>query len=172
VHLGGRGWLECPQPVAAADDPGELTVAAWIKVTSLKPRGNHALVTRPLGAGTQDYFFFGFTNGRLRFHSDAWKVSLHQRTRPESGWHHVAFTRSSGRVQLYVGGKPVGQRAIPGVRRDPVTAPLLIGGGTNHPGVVHELFDGSLDEVVLYDRALADQDIAALAAGTQPRLPD
>jgi hypothetical protein len=38
------------------------------------------------------------------------------------------------------------------------------------PAAVRELFQGALDELVIYDRALAPDEIRALASGAQPRL--
>ncbi len=49
---------------------------------------------------------------------------------------------------------------------------LLIGAGMNGTptGSTSERFVGSIDELVLYDRALPPEEVAALAAGTQPAL--
>jgi hypothetical protein len=47
---------------------------------------------------------------------------------------------------------------------------LTIGGAVNgpDPAAVDELFEGALDELVMYDRALDRSEIGALAARQQP----
>jgi len=48
-----------------------------------------------------------------------------------------------------------------------VDKPLIIGASVNGKNLV-QAFHGELDEVVLYERALTDDEIAALAHGAQP----
>jgi RNA polymerase sigma factor (sigma-70 family) len=168
VELHGRGFLECPQPAVAEAGAGELTVATWALVRSVPATGNRALVTRQLGDGSQDHFFLGFTNGRLIANSHTWNAVIFAPPLADGRWHHLAFTVSATRMTLYRDGQPLGSKPLRGRRRDPVDWPVFIGGGSNVPGVVHERFEGAVDETVLYDRALAPREVAALAAGAQP----
>jgi hypothetical protein len=46
--------------------------------------------------------------------------------------------------------------------------PLVIGGSFNGGADANQRFQGAIDELVLYQRALAADEIAALAAGAQP----
>jgi hypothetical protein len=48
---------------------------------------------------------------------------------------------------------------------------MIIGGGNNTPDeFVREVFQGALDELLIYDRALSPEEMVSLANGQQPRL--
>ena len=78
----------------------------------------------------------------------------------EPGWHHVAAVREGGRLRLYVDGKL--KATSSGFRPDDYDltndAPLLIGFGT------HNYFAGRMSDLRIYDRALGEREIAALAS--------
>jgi hypothetical protein len=169
AELGGRDFLECRQPALAEAAAGELTVATWVLVREIPTTGNRAIITRQLGGGREDHFFLGFANGRLVFNSHSWNTVLFFRMTADGRWHHLAATVSATRATLYVDGQPVAAKRPRGARHDRVDTPVLIGGGSNVPGVVRERLDGTIDETAIYDRALAPREIAALAAGAQPR---
>jgi RNA polymerase sigma factor (sigma-70 family) len=168
VELGGHDFLECPQPALDEATATQMTVATWALVRSIPATGNNALVTRQLGRGASDHFFLGFSNGRLVLRSHTWGLAIFARALADGGWHHIAFTISATEATLYRDGKALATKPIQRVRRQVVDAPILIGGGSNRPGVVRERMDGAVDETVLYARALSPREIGALAAGAQP----
>ena len=95
----------------------------------------------PAGGGT----FAGSTQ-----HADG------RRGDPVARWSHVAVTYDGEMLRLYVDGSPVSTRAISGTIRR-TADPLWIGG--NHP--YGEYFHGVIDEVRVYDRALAAAEVRA-----------
>jgi hypothetical protein len=79
-----------------------------------------------------------------------------RRAEPVDRWTHLAVTYDAARYRLYVDGRQVSSR--PGSGAILRTAdPLWIGG--NHP--YGEYFRGTIDEVRVYDRALARADVVA-----------
>jgi concanavalin A-like lectin/glucanase superfamily protein len=75
---------------------------------------------------------------------------------PVDAWTHVALTDDGTRLRLYVDGRRVAAREAAGTT--PATAsPLWIGG--NEPYGEH--FDGSIDDVRVYDRALGAAELRA-----------
>ncbi|MBL9129093.1 MAG: LamG domain-containing protein, partial [Verrucomicrobiales bacterium] len=76
-------------------------------------------------------------------------------------WHHVAVTRTGPLLALYLDGALVSQKvdnqwtAAGGIRN---TAPLLLGDGP-----CGSPLQGSVDEVILYDRALTATEVSAQA---------
>jgi RNA polymerase sigma-70 factor (ECF subfamily) len=173
VALDGRGWLACSRADAWATLSSELTVAGWAKRSPGHP-GLRALVSRQQGRDSADYFLFGFNGDNLIFSSSPWGVRLRHAI-PDSydRWVHVAVTRAAdGAAVLYVDGQEVERRLLPGpgtIAGGPNE--LLIGGGLNVPDPERptELYEGGLDELVVYRRALAGEEIAALASGAEPR---
>jgi RNA polymerase sigma-70 factor (ECF subfamily) len=173
LHLGGRGWLVCPAVDPMARGGEELTIAIWIKRTGPDDR-LRALVSRQMGRRGRDNIFFGLRDGKLLLSSDLWRVRLTSPAAlPRDRWVHVAASRDRDRLaRLYIDGEEVARQrtglSVPaGVRN-----PLVIGASMNRPppSVPSERFPGALDELVMYDRALTPQEVAALAAGTQPSL--
>jgi hypothetical protein len=80
---------------------------------------------------------------------------------PLNTWTHLAFTYGGGMLRLYVNGVQVGTRAITGnVRMSAET--LTIGGNS----VWGEWFNGTIDEVRLYNRELTAAEIQAGMAQT------
>ena len=71
-------------------------------------------------------------------------------------WTHLAATHDGATLRLYVNGVQVATRALAGSLAAG-TAPLSIGGN----GVWGEWFSGRIDEVRVYNRALAAADVQA-----------
>lgn len=79
-------------------------------------------------------------------------------------WHHVVCREAGGMLSLHVDGRPVVVRSHPRVRASS-DVPLRLGGGRfNAAGD----FDGLIDELRIYTRALTDAEITALAGGAAP----
>jgi RNA polymerase sigma-70 factor, ECF subfamily len=171
LALTGRGWLECPAGGALTAIDSELTIAAW--VTRGAALSNYrSLVARQLDYGRQDEFMFGFANGRLLFASHAWRGRVMEAL-PEHlpRWFHVAVTRrEDGTTVLYAGGQEIARGHTARGSLPAGGNPIIIGAAVNgpDPGKTEARFEGGVDELVIYDRALAGDEIAALAARTQP----
>jgi RNA polymerase sigma factor (sigma-70 family) len=172
IDLRGRGHLECRQQRIAASAPEELTIAAWIYRPS--PQRYHtALITREPARSDRDDYFFGFYANTLKASSAAWTQTTTARfTPPPGGWAHVAMSHSAdGTTLLYLDGREVAReqgnrRAVARGSRN-----LLIGAGhASGQTKVSQNFDGLLDELLVYERTLSPEEIAALAAGAQPPL--
>jgi hypothetical protein len=86
--------------------------------------------------------------------ADASQFSLNQ-------WVHVAGTYDGSRLQIYVDGYTGGASGIIGEQFQPNDGPMMIGHFVN-PNWPYP-FDGAIDEVRVYNRALNASEIAALA---------
>jgi RNA polymerase sigma factor (sigma-70 family) len=174
VSLAQRGWLECPQPQARAGTPVEMTVAAWVDKLGLR-RNQTAVVTRQLGAGSSNYFSLGFGGDDVRVWSGAWTGWIvAPLPAPPRGWVHLAFTHSPGLTKLFIAGRLVGQKEGGQPRGvGPAADSLLIGAARygRQSAQVRQHLDGAVDDVLIYDRALSDEEIQALASGLEPQSP-
>ena len=140
----------------------EFTLEAWVK-----PRKTvewSQIVTKQRGSGIS-YQLVAHANhnapaGYIQGAEKEWGVDGGTTPLPTNVWSHIAYTSDGGRLRFYVNGKlkvtASGFDALTG------TGPLLIGGG--YEG---EVFDGLIDELRVYNRALNDGEIAAdLGAGS------
>ena len=80
----------------------------------------------------------------------------------DGSWHHVAFTRliSTGEIELFVDGFSVAQARG---NTERLTASKRIAIGAMQPG--GGPFNGDLDEIRFYDRALSHEEVRAMARG-------
>lgn len=171
--LARNGWLECPGG-AAAQLGEQITLALWIR-REQPAQGLATLLSRQLGSSPADHFFLGLDRGTLEFSSHLWFGVLRSPA-PDAAlrWRHVAITHdAAGASHLYVDGVATVHRATRSAPLGGGTTPVMIGGGANgtDPSFANELFDGAIDEVAMFSRALGDAEIAALAAGWRPEAP-
>ena len=78
-------------------------------------------------------------------------------------WHHVATTYDGARLRVFIDGKAAGSKAITG--RTCVSGQPLAVGAKNAPakGLLEAFFDGRMDDVRIYNRALSATEIGQLA---------
>jgi len=94
---------------------------------------------------------------------------------PQGGWHHYAMVKSGTSYQWFVDG--VAQGAPVTINyNETAPIPFLIGGDDDGSGTkVNEHFQGFIDDVVLYDRALDATEVLnvrnGIYFGTEPSIP-
>ncbi len=83
----------------------------------------------------------------------------------DGAWHHVAFTRerATGRIALWVDGMPADEATG---STAPLDTPAQVAVGTLLPD--SHAFSGTIDELRIYDRPLAPDEIRATATGLLP----
>jgi hypothetical protein len=175
---GTNSYVQVPD--APALDPANLTIETWVLFRSLdsagsggSPAGQQYIVfkqnsrssnfegyylgkTRGTGG---DFFVFTVTGAQGQTAKIVSPSPIATNT-----WYHVAGVRGSNFTQLYVNGVSVGQ-GTPTAPQDYGVLPLYFG-SSGQSFWDHKL-NGLLDEVSLYNRALAASEIAAIyAAGS------
>jgi RNA polymerase sigma-70 factor (ECF subfamily) len=171
LQFGGQGWLECTPTAFRSRIGDELTVAAWT-MSEAPYHGLRAVVTRQLDQGRWDYFLLGFHDDRVLFASHLWRSYLKVPVPTQAGWMHLAATHDRrGVTVLYVDGREVARSHDRVVSLGGGDNPLVIGAGRNGAGDgATQRLKGAVDELLLYDRALTAEEVAALARGAQPKL--
>ena len=88
--------------------------------------------------------------------------------KPDTDWHHIAVTWDGKEFGIYLDADQIGSGVTtPDLGRNPLTnKPLLIGIylGTGQHGQWGEFFSGRIDEVAIFNIALADDDIETIMA--------
>ncbi len=160
---------EYPQ---TSDD--QLTVAAWVYANS---RPLWASIAKNWGEGAdpnqRGQFHFGLkgTTGQLEAHlndiDDIEKFAIETEPLPLNQWHHVAMVADGSRLRLYRNGKEVGSVAYTKIVGSPNLRTLSIGSKLDGSGSWIEpcnrgFWDGSIDELAIFNHALDRRDIAEL----------
>ncbi|HEX7025840.1 MAG TPA: LamG domain-containing protein [Gammaproteobacteria bacterium] len=159
VFDGADDYLEVADN-ALLDIGSELTVATWVKVDALPP----ALTT--IVSKDENFEFHLTDTGQVNWWWQNSGGTARQITTagnaidPGLGWHHVAivYSQSAGSQTIYVNGAVRGTAAFSEALMTNAD-PLQIGADQNFAG---RYFDGQIDEVYIYNRALSAADINTL----------
>jgi len=186
-------FVRVPSSASLNNVKKQITVVAHIYPKALwapgsSSRGYIAVVQRQWREGTQGQYYLGYgpKNNVLNY---KWHLgligadmSIYQlpkgQDKPAIGeWVHLAGTYNgeTGTMSLYVNGDLVGAETQVGeIRLDPesLNRPLAIGAEISKPNVddARGEFNGYVDDVRIYDRALSDKEIKILAQEAMMRV--
>jgi hypothetical protein len=158
--------------VGSLDVPGSaLTLAAWIYPEDLANcvANDCRVLSKATGTAEADHTFMLSTiqsgaDTRLRFRlkTDGVTTTLiaSSGNLPEDTWVHVAAVYDASAMLLYLNGNQVGSTGKTGSLTTNAAVPVWVGG--NPPNATERPWDGVIDEVRIYDRALSAAEIGAL----------
>ena len=147
------------------DINGDITIDAWINPTSIA--GQRTIVQKRPATGNNDvaYGLFLESDGRLAFTSrqngGEFRVVYSNATITTNVWSHIAVTIRGTTLEFYINGFSVAVLPFPFLRpstNGPMTIGSTIVDGTN----LHN-FQGGIDEVQLFNRALTSEEIRSIA---------
>jgi hypothetical protein len=143
---------------------GPFTYAAWIYIET---DADQVALARPVGVDVGDSWdivTWSVASGTGTCLEDADAGGANQAVcgshSPVNQWIHVAGEWDGATATLFVNGAKVGAKATPAVLYD--SHDLIIGADENMGAPAYQ-FHGRIDDVQLYDRALADTEITVLA---------
>ncbi|WP_437964227.1 LamG-like jellyroll fold domain-containing protein [Sorangium sp. So ce260] len=136
-----------------------FTVAAWVK-----PSGPGAIVNRWYVPDVWGVWFLGDKlMFAVTFPGGQWGTTVSVTAPASAGqWVHVTASYNGSRVALYLDGVLAASKPASGAPQAS-NRPIVIG---NHPS--WDSFEGSIDEVLFYDRALSAGEVLAVASSPPP----
>jgi len=152
-------YVSLPNVFNPAQTP--FTISAWVRLNT------------KLGTNTQSIFQQEGTNGRGLLYRDAATdrlgcylggVGTYSGTAvfaTTDQWHHVCMTYDGAMVKLYVNGAEDGSRTV---AAESETSEFRLG-GHKAPSSALDYWDGFIDEVRIYERALSASEVLMLAGG-------
>jgi hypothetical protein len=163
---------------ADLDIVGDLTIAAWVKVTvatdattvAQKEAGGSGSVPWLVeieNTGTPHWLWYQHMSGG---NFDGYLVFTTHTIPTGTTWQHLAFVRTvaTKTVALYVNGTLVQQLTYVNDLPEVNTAAVTVGG---RPDNTARSLNGALDDVRIYARALSSEDVTALYQWTEQTLP-
>jgi hypothetical protein len=163
------GWLRVEDAPILTTIGESLTVSAWVR--GLPGVDADGLILSRFSAGAHGFLYaFGVTSARIRLQinsSNGYFADVQSAAAlPRGPWVHVAATFDQLQVRLYTDGRLAAAAPyLLGIAAG--NTPIVIGGGQVESDITAR-FAGGLDEVMLYNRALAPAEVAALARGARP----
>jgi WD40 repeat protein len=179
---GATRYVEVPRSDLWGFGSRDFSIELWVQFRALKPSDNIGLPSAAFiacdeGNGLQDRsrchkWYFAYGGGYLNFHIVANPFGKYGHYAKAAfspdldRWYHLAVTRSRGTFTIYVNGGPVASEKVDITIPIP-DAPLTIGQAEGDG-----FFNGLIDEVAIYDRALSPAEVkarwSALAPATKP----
>ncbi len=163
IDLSGTGqYVTLPAGVAEAS---EITVAMWFQ------RDSTASWQRlfDFGNGSEEYFFLSPRSAtstiRFAIKNNGTEQGIETPSQPTGTWVHVAVTLGAGTGKLYVNGALAASGAMSVKPSDILPATNYIGKSQYSAA---PLFDGRIDDFVIFNTALNAAQIAALMNGHAP----
>lgn len=140
--------------------PVPFSLAGWVY-----PRagGSGGAVVGKFDTGREGaYFLEILSNGLVQFHREAapWNL-VSSNGVPFDRWSHVAATYDGGTMRIYINGSQVGQIANTGHVPTSLNTPVTIGAYYVNGNLTNN-FDGMLDDVRIYRKALSTNEVLAL----------
>ncbi|MEW1893440.1 LamG-like jellyroll fold domain-containing protein [Streptomyces sp. NPDC085659] len=159
LKFNGEGqYAETNGPVV--DTTGDYTVSAWASLDALP--GNYGTVVSQDGRRQENPFYLQYGQGAFAFSTPGAHRARAEMT-PELGhWYHLVGVRSGDQIKLYVDGKLAS--TAPAGSAD-VSSGALSVGRAKWSGNNTDFWNGSVDQVQVYDKALTDQEVTALYDG-------
>ncbi|MFI5750765.1 LamG-like jellyroll fold domain-containing protein [Streptomyces sp. NPDC051644] len=162
LEFDGQGqYAETRGPVV--DTTQNYTVSAWATMDSLP--GNYATVLSQDGRRTENPFYLQYGQGAFAFSTPGGHRARVE-MKPELGkWYHLVGVREGDDLKLYVDGKLVANAAAGPA--DVSTGPLSVG-RAQYAGQKGDFWNGAVDQVRVYDKALTADEVSTLHDGEQP----
>nr|WSW70712.1 PA14 domain-containing protein [Streptomyces sp. NBC_00995] len=162
LKFNGEGqYAQTDGPVL--DTTGDYTVSAWASLDALP--GNYATIVSQDGRRQENPFYLQYGQGGFAFSTPGAHRARLDMT-PELGrWYHVVGVRSGDEIRLYVDGRLAATSAAG--TADVSTGALSVG-RAKWSGGNTDFWNGSVDQVAVYDRALTADEVSALHDAVQP----
>ncbi|NEA80752.1 glycoside hydrolase family 2 [Actinospica acidiphila] len=147
------------------DTTGSYTVSAWVTLDALP--GNYATAVSQDGRRQASPFYLQYGQGAFAFSTPAGQRARLE-TRPELGrWYHLVGVRdgATNQISLYVDGKKAA--TVTGGPNYVGSGPLAVG-RAKWNGDDTDFWNGSVDEVHAYDKALTAEEVTALHEAEKP----
>ena len=141
------------------------TVSAWIKSSNTS---DFQMIISKFVSGSRQVQFRTETNGKIRLilYKSSTVNSLLDSTGTvlDGNWHHVVFTYNSSGINLYIDGSASGSNTTNITPVQASTDNFMI--GARKISTPEKFFNGSIDEVAVWNTALTSTQVAEIYNGT------
>src|SRR2546423_13198425 len=152
VELDGAGGTVSVSHSTSLDVGDSFTIEAWVKRSSFGAPDYQAIASQGANAWL---LAFNAANRLVLRQAKVGDLVSSTTAVTDTNWHHVAATKSGSAVHLYIDGTDV-TGSVTNRTIATNTLPLLIGQSSGS-----SFFDGTLDEVALYNTALSAATVKA-----------
>ncbi|HIK00634.1 TPA: hypothetical protein H1016_03780, partial [archaeon] len=157
-YINAPGWGSL-----AFNAAGSYTWSAWIYPRSFSANVGGIMMKCNVGGQPSGYSIYIDDTGKLNI-DDCFPVATSAGSTGSltlNAWNYVAINYSNKAVTLFINGVASGTGSMSGFADDS-SQPFQIGRGHDGNSYITRYFDGIIDEVLVFNRSLSAQEIAAL----------
>ena len=165
LEFDGNGdYIEVNNPTSFEFGTADHTMMMWMKRSGTGNNDKVFSKTADADWETKGKQFYVFTNDKLRW-EECDVGNVESVSTIDTNWHHIAvtFVNSDNNVSLYIDGL-LDNSSILETTSDDASHVIKIGARAT------SYFNGTIDDVRIYDRALSEQEIQALMQGSESQL--
>lgn len=146
------------------EDPAALTLALWVNLDA--GDDYYSLLSKPFGGGNENTWQLEVTldcgggDPRLAFITSSFTRSCHDQDPPTGVWLHLAGVWDGTDQRFFIDGVQVDETNNGDLDFD--GAEIVLGADYNSGSLFNQT-EGRIDEIYIFDRALAGDEIATLA---------
>ena len=132
---GSSDYLSVPSNAALIFGSNDFTIESWVYLSAVTAAGSW-IYSRTLssGVGTNFFIYNSYLNGQYSTNGTSNTSIIGTTAIPLNTWNHVAYTRSSSTLTLWLNGVSQITAAISGTLHDSGTSATI---GTAYPGVIY-----------------------------------
>jgi hypothetical protein len=138
-----------------------VTLSAWVNRLSATT-SYAAVLSRAIGTTNGNHYFLGLSGDNVGFYGSASGV-FSNTVLPLGIWTHLAVTSDGSTARIYVNGTQVTSRTSTAVFKADTSKLVICGNQNDASGSIQERWNGLVDDLQLYSRALTATEIAGLA---------
>jgi len=169
---GSSQYITLGTPSALEGLQVPVTISGWFKQTSASPTNQPVYAGYQNTSGSQLWSLVRIDNGILKYYtttSSGGYQSLGSFAPTVGSWHFftvvVSGTTAAPTVTIYLDGQAPQSGTLAALSSNPnLSVPIYIGGDAAYAG---ERFNGSIDDVRVYNRALSSDEVSTLFGGGQ-----
>ncbi|WP_339749483.1 exo-alpha-sialidase [uncultured Rubinisphaera sp.] len=169
--LKGKSLLEVKDSAAVPNSQKPFTLTVWFNPYNLN-RGQQMIAAKNRYALNEREWGVMIDRDeklRLYVHQDGWKTAHADAKLKPGHWHQVGVVIGADKAELWLNGKLMGTVEL--TRPIPQTKAPLTFGGVDDNGRIRQTFQGALDDVRLFHRALKSLDMEALYTPVEAMQP-
>ena len=156
---GDGDYVDCGTG-SSLDITVNFTISAWVYLNRIDATGGYVVAKRD-GSNGQYGMFVAGSDGDFDFIRDTTVIDSDYDV-PTTTWKHLLFVVNSTSVSFYVDGSYYSTKPLGGTIPSEPSVPVLIGTRLQGGAASGHDWNGSIDEVAIYSRALTGDEINAM----------
>jgi hypothetical protein len=138
-----------------------VTISAWVYRASAST-GYAVVLSREIGTTFSEHYWLGINGDNVGFSGSSGNV-VSTTAVPIGIWTHLAVTHDGNTARIYVNGSQVTSKILNAVFKSDTSKVVICGNQNDTSGAIQERWNGLVDDLQLYSRALTATEIADLA---------